>query len=114
MVFAYPVASDAEAALAIVWQKVSGGTVSVADLANASWTLEGYALFLGIPKVAPAYVADPAADLAALIKPHATAHKLGDGSILKTLSGLPWAQIIGLLGQLLGGLGGGGAPVSGS
>lgn len=116
--FNYPAVGDAEAALATVWLKVSGGVVSVGELTNAGWCLEGYALSIGVPKLAPAAVADPSAAIKSLLDPHVTPHKIGDGTILRGLGGIlknvPWQTLLPILLQLLGGLGGGGAPVSGS
>ena len=106
--YAYPSATDAEGALALVWSKVSGGSPTAKQLAQAGWILEGYALDVGLGTFAPSQMLDPHNNLQALMSPHV----LGDGTILKGLLGsLP--TLLPIILQIIGTFRGG-APISGS
>lgn len=110
MLYPYPGSADAEVAVALVWSKLSGGQVTTAELVQAEWVLQGYAAKVGIPKILPAPVADPAAEAHAILHPQLSAHAIGDGKILQGIGAIlnsPVAQkLLPILLQYLGGLAG--------
>jgi hypothetical protein len=108
---------------AMAWnggQVIYKGGASAEEYANALLAIQGYGESLGF-KASGVPSVDPQAEFNAHFEAHlkpigiAEAHKLGDGTIVKALGNLPWGQILSIILQLTGALGGlGGAPVSGS